>query len=293
MYASRQQAKSRPDGPDGPLAVAAEQNGFQPSVPPAWTRALPFVYVAFVLLLETAQQEEWAVSFFLIALPAIAAYAYGPGVVLGLTVFAIALEGSLAAVSHHLGETHHVTADIATAVVGVLAAVLAAHRRRQERHLVHASSVAEALMRALLRPVPHRVGHVLAAGLYRPGEAGTITRSSTGFVSGSPAGRLRARRRSSTSSTPTSPATPVACTTTSRCWRSPRTASSEAAPAALHFPLVPAPAEVPHEPGGDVEPLRSGLQLPKMAQVRGQFFLGVRIRAQGHAHALAVGEDEE
>ncbi|MFK0254926.1 hypothetical protein [Streptomyces sp. NPDC090445] len=66
-----------------------------------------------------------------------------------------------------------VTADIATAVVGVLATALAAHRTRPERSLVHANSVAEALMRALLRPVPHRDGHVLAAGLYRPSEAGT------------------------------------------------------------------------------------------------------------------------
>ncbi|MCX4625529.1 serine/threonine-protein phosphatase [Streptomyces sp. NBC_01443] len=51
---------------------------------------------------------------------------------------------------------------------------LAAHRSRQERSLVHANSVAEALMRALLRPVPHQVGHVLAASLYRPSEAGTM-----------------------------------------------------------------------------------------------------------------------
>ncbi|QTI50346.1 hypothetical protein JYK04_08224 [Streptomyces nojiriensis] len=113
-------------------------------------------------------------SFFLIALPAIAAYAFGPAAVAAFTALAILLEGSLAATAHHLGETHHVTADIATAVVGILATALAAHRRSQERHLVHANSVAEALMRALLRPVPHQVGNVLAACLYRPSEAGTM-----------------------------------------------------------------------------------------------------------------------
>ncbi|MFF4444514.1 PP2C family protein-serine/threonine phosphatase [Streptomyces sp. NPDC001502] len=159
--------------PDASL-TAGTDDGFRPAAPPAWTRWLPFVYVAFVLLLEAAQREEWAVSLFLVALPAIAAYAYGPVVVAALTVLAILLEGLLAAVSHHLGETHHVTADIATAVVGILATALAAHRRSQERHLVHANSVAEALMRALLRPVPHQVGNVLAAGLYRPSEAGTM-----------------------------------------------------------------------------------------------------------------------
>ncbi|MFF0291473.1 PP2C family protein-serine/threonine phosphatase [Streptomyces sp. NPDC005262] len=34
--------------------------------------------------------------------------------------------------------------------------------------------MAEALMRTLLRPLPHQVGHVLVAGLYSPGEVGTM-----------------------------------------------------------------------------------------------------------------------
>lgn len=137
-------------------------------------RWLPFLCVALVLLLELTLHKEWAVSFFLIALPAIAAYAYGPAVVAALTVLAVLLEGTLAAIFHHLGENHHVTADIATVLVGIIATALAAHRRSQERHLVRADSVTEALMRALLRPVPHQVGNVLAASLYQPSEAGTM-----------------------------------------------------------------------------------------------------------------------
>ncbi|WP_406513703.1 serine/threonine-protein phosphatase [Streptomyces sp. NBC_00161] len=43
----------------------------------------------------------------------------------------------------------------------ILSTALAAHPTRQERNLVHANSVAEALMRALLRPAPHQVGQVL------------------------------------------------------------------------------------------------------------------------------------
>ena len=49
----------------------------------------------------------------------------------------------------------------AARLVGALGTALAAHRQRQEAHLVHANSVAEALMRTLLRPLPHEVGHVL------------------------------------------------------------------------------------------------------------------------------------
>ncbi|MEV7512776.1 PP2C family protein-serine/threonine phosphatase [Streptomyces sp. NPDC089922] len=171
-----------------PRAVDADLEGFAPVPPPAWMRWLPFAYVALVLCLEVGIRAEWAVSFFLIAVPAIAAYAYGPFVVASLTVFAILLEGFLAAGARHLGETHHVTADIATAVVGVLATALALHRRRQERHLVHANSVAEALMRTLLRPVPHQVGQVLAAGLYRPSEAGTMVGGDLFDIRSTPSG---------------------------------------------------------------------------------------------------------
>ncbi|MEV7612514.1 PP2C family protein-serine/threonine phosphatase [Streptomyces sp. NPDC089799] len=160
--------------PDVSLVVAGDELGFTPVEPPVWMRCLPFAYVAVVLLLEAGLQQEWAVSFFLIALPPIVACAYGPAAVAAFTVFAILLEGVLASTAHHLWENHHVTADIATALVGLLSTVLAAHRVRQARHLVHANSVAEALMRTLLRPVPHQVGRVLAASLYRPSEVGTM-----------------------------------------------------------------------------------------------------------------------
>ncbi|MFG2296089.1 PP2C family protein-serine/threonine phosphatase [Streptomyces sp. NPDC048603] len=160
--------------PDVSLVAAGDELGFTPVEPPVWLRWLPFGYVAFVLLLEATLQEEWAVSFFLIALPPIVACAYGPAVVAALTVAAILLEGFLAAQADHLWENHHVTADMATALVGILSTVLAASRVRQTRSLVHANSVAEALMRTLLRPVPHQVGQVLAASLYRPSEVGTM-----------------------------------------------------------------------------------------------------------------------
>ncbi|TJZ44674.1 serine/threonine-protein phosphatase [Streptomyces piniterrae] len=144
-------------------------------------RWLPACYFVFVLLLETVTPTGWAVSFLLIALPVIAAYALGPVSVAAVTVFAIVMEGVVAGTPcctghnlHQLWETHHVAAYIATGLVGLLGVALAAHRHRQERDLVRVNSVAEALMRTLLRPVPHQVGHLLAAGLYRSGEVGTM-----------------------------------------------------------------------------------------------------------------------
>ncbi|UKY53230.1 PP2C family protein-serine/threonine phosphatase [Streptomyces inhibens] len=165
----------------GRPAAIADNGGSEVTRPPAWMRWLPAAYVVFVLLLETVTPTMWAVSFLLIALPVIAAYTLGPVGVAAVTVFAVVLEGVLAGTPcctghniHQLWANHYVAAYIATGLVGILGVALAAHRRRQERHLVRANSVAEALMRTLLRPVPHRVGQVLAAGLYRSGEVGTM-----------------------------------------------------------------------------------------------------------------------
>ncbi|MFI9048444.1 PP2C family protein-serine/threonine phosphatase [Streptomyces sp. NPDC053427] len=162
------------------IALAAN-NGFEVLRPPAWMRWLPLAYVAFVLVLEPVTPAPWPVSSLLVALPVTAAYTLGPVSVAAITVFAVVFEGVLAGTAcctgrniHQLWVSHHVAAYIATALVGILGVALAAHRQRQEQHLVRANSVAEALMRTLLRPVPHQVGHVLAAGLYRSGEVGTM-----------------------------------------------------------------------------------------------------------------------
>ncbi|MFB7668255.1 PP2C family protein-serine/threonine phosphatase [Kitasatospora sp. NPDC056138] len=149
--------------------------------PPAWMRWLPVAYVAAVLALEPVTPVEWPVSFLLIALPVVTAYTFGPVGVIAATVFAIGLEGVLAGTvccagrpAHVLWERHYVGAYVSTALVGVLGTALAFHRKRQEAHLVNVNSVAEALMRTLLRPVPQRVGRLLAAGLYRPAVVGSM-----------------------------------------------------------------------------------------------------------------------
>ncbi|MGW1073055.1 PP2C family protein-serine/threonine phosphatase [Streptomyces sp. NPDC002537] len=163
------------------LATRLSNTGLGVPSPPAWMRWMPAAYVAAVLALEPVTPVEWPVSFALIALPLVAAFTLGPVGVAGVTAFAIAFEGVLAGTvccagraAHLLWERHYVGAYVSTALVGVLGTALAAHRKHQEAHLVRANSVAEALMHTLLPPVPHKVGHVLAASLYRPAEARTM-----------------------------------------------------------------------------------------------------------------------
>ncbi|WP_269854431.1 PP2C family protein-serine/threonine phosphatase [Streptomyces sp. RPT161] len=176
-------------------AARLSDAGLQVPAAPAWMRWLPVAYVAAVLLLEPVTPVQWPVSFLLIALPVIAAYTQGPVGVAAVTVFAIAFEAVLAGTpccagrnAHDLWERHYVGAYISTALVGFIGTVLSAHRKRQEAHLLHANSVAEALMHTLLRPVPHQVGHVLAASLYHPAEAGTMVGGDLFDICATPAG---------------------------------------------------------------------------------------------------------
>jgi serine phosphatase RsbU (regulator of sigma subunit) len=160
--------------PGGRLATPETDNGFTSPSPPAWARWLPAAWIAFVIILSVLLPSNWAVSFLLIAVPTLAAHALGPVMVAALTVFALVLEAILVGVERHLADNHHIAAYIATVLVGIFATTLAAHRQRQERNLIHVNSLAEALMRTLLRPLPQQVGRVLVAGLYRPSEVGTM-----------------------------------------------------------------------------------------------------------------------
>ncbi|MGW1986761.1 PP2C family protein-serine/threonine phosphatase [Streptomyces collinus] len=136
-------------------------------------RWLPVLYVAAVLLLEPVTPVDWPVSFVLVALPLVTAFAHGPRAVAGATVFAVLLEGVLAGTPccagrpvGYLWDRHYVAAYVCTGLVGALGTMLAAHRVRRERTLADVRFVAEIAQRVLLRPVPHRVGNLLLESLY-------------------------------------------------------------------------------------------------------------------------------
>ncbi|MFI9808503.1 PP2C family protein-serine/threonine phosphatase [Streptomyces sp. NPDC052301] len=158
----------RPHRPQGGTATRAGL-----PAPPAWLRLLPVLYVVAVLLVEPATPVDWPVSFVLIAVPLVTAFAHGPVVVGAATVFAIVLEGVLAGTPccagrsvGYLWDRHYVASYVCTALVGVLGTLLAAHRIRRERTLADVRFVAEIAQRVLLRPVPHRIGNLLMESLY-------------------------------------------------------------------------------------------------------------------------------
>ncbi|MGW1797225.1 PP2C family protein-serine/threonine phosphatase [Streptomyces sp. NPDC001984] len=149
--------------------------GVRPQLPgpPAWMRWLPALYVVGLLVLEPITPVLWPVSFVLIALPLVAAFAHGPVVVAGVTVFAVGFEAVLAGTPccagrsvGYLWERHYVAAYVCTALVGTLGTILAAHRIRRERTLADVRFVADMAQRVLLRPVPHRIGELQLESFY-------------------------------------------------------------------------------------------------------------------------------
>ncbi|WEO93631.1 PP2C family protein-serine/threonine phosphatase [Streptomyces sp. FXJ1.172] len=154
-----------------------ERGGTGPQIrlpaPPAWLRWLPALYVAGVLALEPLTPVQWPVSFVLIGVPLVTAFAHGPVATACATAFAVGLEAVLAGTpccagrsAGYLWERHYIASYICTALVGALGTILAAHRVRRERTLADVRFVAEMAQRVLLRPVPHRIGRLLLESLY-------------------------------------------------------------------------------------------------------------------------------
>ncbi|MBJ6999040.1 PP2C family protein-serine/threonine phosphatase [Streptomyces griseofuscus] len=136
-------------------------------------RWLPVFYVAAVLILEPITPVDWPVSFLLVALPLVTAFAHGPYAVAGATVFAVGMEAVLAGTPccagrpvGYLWDRHYVADYVCTALVGALGTILAAHRIRRERTLADVRFVAEIAQRVLLRPLPQRIGNLRLESLY-------------------------------------------------------------------------------------------------------------------------------
>ncbi|WP_374773660.1 serine/threonine-protein phosphatase [Streptomyces sp. NBC_01310] len=138
--------------------------------PPRWARIAPAVALVALVLAQALTPGDVELGYFLAALPAVAAFAYGAG---GTAVFA-ALVLLLLGV-HQLGVARARGTDLATvAVVGLLSVVIAWVRQRRDAQLVSVRTVAEAAQLAVLPPLPERVGPVRCSGLYRAAQRGTL-----------------------------------------------------------------------------------------------------------------------
>lgn len=146
-----------------------------PSPRRGWAWWLPLIVVAVDVLVEVLIGGREPVSFMLVAVPPLAAATRGPRGTALSAVVCLGLQMWMAARRPgHFHEQHHMAIYAATFLIGVAAVGLSWQRERTRQHLIQAHSVAEAMQRTLLRPVPRRLGPVRAAGFYQAGEGGTL-----------------------------------------------------------------------------------------------------------------------
>ncbi|WP_406411822.1 PP2C family protein-serine/threonine phosphatase [Streptomyces sp. NBC_01614] len=140
-----------------------------------WVWWLPLAAVLVDVAAELIVRGREPVSFMLIAVPPLAAATRGPRGTALSAVVCLGLQMWMAARRPgHFDEQHHVAMYLATTLIGIASIALAGQRERTRQHLIRANSVAEAMQRTLLRPVPRRLGPVRAAGFYEAGEGGTL-----------------------------------------------------------------------------------------------------------------------
>lgn len=138
--------------------------------PPGWVRVLPPALLAAVCAATLASPDPLDIGFLLGAIPPLAVLSYGP--------VATALLGGLVVTvlvvpAFRLNDPG--TTDLLTvAFVAALSVLVSFVRSHRDAQLVTERAVAEAAQRAVVPPLPERVGPVGCAGLYRAAQRGTL-----------------------------------------------------------------------------------------------------------------------
>ncbi|GAB2876616.1 PP2C family protein-serine/threonine phosphatase [Streptomyces mayteni] len=137
---------------------------------PRWLRLLPAALLIGTAVAQLAEPRSQQFGYLLSALPPLTGLIYGPGLttVLGAAVVVL-LALPVTRPGHVSGGD--LAAVVAITVFSVLVSWL---RARYTRDLVVFRSVAEAAQRAVLPPLPERVGPVRCAGLYRAAQRGAL-----------------------------------------------------------------------------------------------------------------------
>lgn len=160
-------------GPEGVLSAAMYRRRRARWLP-RWVRGLPPGLVLLALVLELATPTRYSFASFLTAAVVLAALLTRPAVTVVIGVLSVAL---LAGMHVGLDDVYpdNITGPIITLVlVTAFSTVLAMILERTTLQLVQVQAVAEATQRALLRPLPERVGPLRLAGVYRAADEAAL-----------------------------------------------------------------------------------------------------------------------
>ncbi|WP_306189090.1 MULTISPECIES: PP2C family protein-serine/threonine phosphatase [unclassified Streptomyces] len=156
--------------------------------PPRWVRLLPLALIVVVGSATLASPNPIDIGFLLGAIPPLAVMSYGPLATALLGCVVVALLTVPVFGLNHPGDT-----DLETiCFVAVLSVFLSYVRSRRDAQLSLERMVAEAAQRAVVPPLPERVGAVRCAGLYRAAQLGTLVGGDFFDVRRGPANGVRA-----------------------------------------------------------------------------------------------------
>ncbi|MFC5660003.1 PP2C family protein-serine/threonine phosphatase [Streptomyces nogalater] len=153
-----------------PRGNRKERGWLRGAPPPWWVRVLPVLLLAAVGSATLITPHARDLGFLLGAIPPLAVLSYGPLTtgVLGVGVVAV-----LTVPATHLdrpGDT-----DLLTVVfVAALSVFVSYVRSRRDAQLDTERAIGEAVQRAVLPPLPERVGRVGCAAYYRAAQDGTL-----------------------------------------------------------------------------------------------------------------------
>ncbi|WP_406445140.1 serine/threonine-protein phosphatase [Streptomyces sp. NBC_00631] len=142
----------------------------QGAPPPRWVRVLPVALLAVVTAATLISPDGHDFGFLLGAIPPLAVLSYGPLATAVLSCLVVLLLNVPATHLNHPGDTDLLTVTF-VALLSVFVSYVRSHRDAQ---LLTERAVGEAVQRAVLPPLPERVGAVGCAGLYRAAQHGTL-----------------------------------------------------------------------------------------------------------------------
>ncbi|MGW7415960.1 PP2C family protein-serine/threonine phosphatase [Streptomyces sp. NPDC054863] len=137
--------------------------------PALWLRLLPLTVLVLMALADRITPDDVELSYYLAALPPLAALLYGPvsTALMGVAVALFALHGG-GDWGHRDGVALSLVLLCATSVV------VSWSRTRRDARLVTVGTAAEVAQFAVLPPLPAAVGRVHCFGLYRAAELGAL-----------------------------------------------------------------------------------------------------------------------
>ncbi len=132
---------------------------------PGALRAVPFVALAVLLGSDVAGGRDVRIGGLMVAVPALSAVFLGPYTVMAVAVVTIGCVVTAAANNHTIDSNFPIVMTT-TVLIGVASTMAAGLRQRREQQLAQVRRVAAVTQRALLRPLPSRLGRVTISSMY-------------------------------------------------------------------------------------------------------------------------------